>query len=69
MTDTCLEKTFETARAKAALRGIRLHRQQDEYDGDIFLAVRGMETRCFDTLAAFLEWLDRVETRGQRYGT
>jgi hypothetical protein len=55
---------YASARARAALRGIALHRQPDEYGEDFFFAVQGVLTRQFDTLAAFLEWLGRIETRG-----
>ena len=62
------DSDYADARARAALRGIKLHRQQDEFGEDAFFAVQGLATRSFDTLAEFLEWLDRLEERG-RYGT
>jgi len=63
MTSTRPDKDFSDARARAALRGIKLHRQQDEYGEDVFFAVQGLATRSFDTLTEVLAWLDRIEAR------
>jgi len=57
------DSDYADAHARAALRGIRLHRQQDEYGEDAFFAVQGLATRSFDTLTEFLEWLERLEAR------
>jgi len=57
------DSDYVDARARAALLGVQLYRQQDEFDSEIFIGVRGMVTRHFGTLAEFLEWLERLEMR------
>lgn len=57
------DKDFATARTHAAMAGVELHRQDDDRGCEVFIATRGPLTKCFDTLAGFLEWLGKVEAR------
>ena len=57
------DKDFATARAHAAMQGVSLTRQDDDRGCEILIATRGPLTKCFDTLAGFLEWLAKVEGR------
>ena len=57
------DKELSEARIRAAARGITLHRQEDERGDENFIATRGPLTKTFPTLATFLAWLGRTETR------
>lgn len=55
------DKDFATARARAAMLGVELHRQDDDHGNEVFIATRGPLTKCFDTLAALLVWIAHAE--------
>jgi len=57
------DKDFATARATAALHGITLERIEDDRGTELFIASRSALCRNFDTLAGFMEWLERQEAR------
>jgi hypothetical protein len=68
-TTTYPDKDYATARARAALAGVELCVEEEYFTRQVYHATRGMASYTFPTLGKFLAWLDRVETRGQRYGT
>ena len=58
-----IQAHHQAAHAHAAMLGVELHRQDDGRGSEVFIATRAPLTKCFDTLAGFLEWLGKVEAR------
>lgn len=56
-------KRAQTARARAALRGIVLHQLVDDRGRPEFVATEGPWTRSFSTIEAVEAWLDQREGR------
>jgi hypothetical protein len=56
-------KRFETARARAALRGITLHAIESDGGTALYVATFHALTKSFTDLADVETWLERVDGR------